>query len=170
MQMKPGIDMKGGSSPALPWAQPSATIRVAHRYYAPPAPVFDAWLDPGVAGRWLFATASRPISELAIDARVGGSFCFVDRHVGEIFEYAGEYVEILPHRRLMFTLAMERQQVITRVTVEIAPLRKGCTLKLTHDNVRQEDARRIEGRWTGILYGLGVTLDSLSPAFHHHQE
>jgi hypothetical protein len=57
---------------------------------------------------------------------------------------------------------MERQQGITRVTVEIAPLKQGCRLKLIHDNVRQEDARRLEGRWTGILYGLGVTLDPLS--------
>jgi len=168
--------MRGGSPPTGPWTrkadtQPQASILVTHRYGAPSVRVFDAWLDPDVAGRWLFATASRPIAQLAIDARVGGSFRFVDRHVGEIFEYAGEYVEIVPPRRLVFSLAMERPpHVITRVAVEIAPLKKGCVLQLTHDNVSPERASHVEGRWTGILYGLSVTLDSMSTTVHHDQE
>jgi hypothetical protein len=58
--------------------------------------------------------------------------------------------------------------VMTRVTVEIFPLDKGCELTLTHEKVSQEHARQVEGRWTGILYGLGVTLDST--AFHNDQE
>jgi len=36
--------------------------------------------------------------------------------------------------------------------------------------VPQEHASQIEGRWIGILYGLGVTLDSASMAFHNDQE
>jgi hypothetical protein len=28
----------------------------------------------------------------------------------------------------------------------------------------------LEGRWTGILYGLGVTLDSISNTLDHEQE
>jgi len=64
----------------------------------------------------------------------------------------------------------EHPPAITRVMVEIAPLKKGCELKLTHENVPQDCASHIEGRWTGILYGLGVTLDSASTAFHDYQE
>ena len=80
--------------------------------------------------------------------------------------YTGEYIEIVPHRRLVFTVSMkEHPPAITRVMVEIAPLKKGCELKLTHENVPQDRASHIEGRWTGILYGLGVTLDSASTAF-----
>ena len=148
-----------------------SVLRVTRRYGAPSARVFNAWLDPEVAGRWLFATASRPMANVEIDARVEGSFCFVDRRDGEITEYTGEYVEIVPHRRLVFTLSMEEHPpAITRVMVEIEPLKKGCELKLTHENVPQDRASHIEGRWTGILYGLGVTLDSASIAFHHDQE
>lgn len=169
--MKPGIDMKGGSPPTGPWTPLSAVVRVTERYGVPPARVFDAWLDVEAARIWLFATASRPIAHLEIDARVGGSFCFVDRRGGESTEFTGEYIEIVPHRRLVFTLAMEQPpHVITRVTVEIAPLRKGCALQLTHENVPQEHASRVEGRWTGILYGLGVTLDPISIAVHNDQE
>jgi len=152
-------------------AQRYSVLRVTRRYGAPSARVFNAWLDPEVAGRWLFATASRSIAHVEIDARVEGSFCFVDRRNGEITEYTGEYVEIVPHRRLVFTLSMEEHPpAITRVMVEIAPLKKGCELKLTHENVPQDRASHIQGRWTGILYGLGVTLDSAPTAFHHYQE
>ena len=194
--MKPGIDVRSGLSPTRPWAvaserrddlgwigsatlarperkkrsrleaQQYSVLRVTRRYGAPAARVFNAWLDPEVAGRWLFATASRPMAHVEIDARVEGSFCFVDRRDGEITEYTGEYIEIVPHRRLVFTLSIEEHPpAITRVMVEIAPLKKGCELKLTHENVPQDRASHIEGRWTGILYGLGVTLDSTSTAF-----
>jgi uncharacterized protein YndB with AHSA1/START domain len=149
----------------------SRAICVTHRFGARPDRVFNAWLDPGVAGRWLFATASRPMAQVDIDARVRGSFCFVDRRAGEVTEYTGEYIEIVPHRRLVFTLSMEKDpHPITRVMVEIAPLKKGCELTLTHENVPRDHSIHIEGRWTGILYGLGVTLDSPSTVFHSDQE
>jgi uncharacterized protein YndB with AHSA1/START domain len=192
-QVKPGIDMKSGLSPTRPWAcapewrddlrrvgppafasperagrsrskaQRYGAIRVTRRFSARSDHVFNAWLDPGIAGRWLFATASRPMAHVEIDARVEGSFCFVDRRDSEITEYTGEYIEIVPERRLVFTLSLEENpHVVTRVTVEIAPLTKGCELTLTHENLPQDRASHIEGRWTGILYGLGVTLDSAS--------
>src|SRR5688572_32910930 len=102
--MKPGIDVKGGLRPTGPWArapegrddlgrvgpptsvsserrrrsrsgvQRYASIRVTRRLSAPAERVFDAWLEPEVAGRWLFATASRPMARVEVDARVGGSF------------------------------------------------------------------------------------------------
>jgi uncharacterized protein YndB with AHSA1/START domain len=148
-----------------------AAICVTCRYDAPSARVFDAWLDPEVAGRWFFATASRPMAHVEIDARVDGAFCFVDRRDDEIARYTGEYVEIVPHRRLVFKLSLEnRPHVVTRVTVEIVPLKNGCELTLTHENVPLDHAEHIEGRWTGILYGLGVTLDAAPAAFHHDQE
>ncbi len=146
-----------------PAPEPPATIRVARRFSAPPERVFHAWLDPAIAGCWLFATALRPIADVAIDARVGGGFRFADRRDGEITEHTGEYVEIVPHRRLVFSLSMGRHPgVTTRVVVAINPAKKGCELDLLHENVPLAEAHRTEARWTGMLYGLGATLDSLS--------
>lgn len=136
-------------------------IRLTSRYRASPQRVFDAWLDPGVAGQWLFATASRPMTHVAIDARVGGAFCRAERRNGEITEHNGEYVEIVPHRRLVFTLFGEsRSRDATRVIVEISPLKRGCELRLSHENVPPDRINDIKARWTGILYGLGETLAS----------
>lgn len=156
--LRPG---KSGRSRSL--AQRPAAIRITCRFSLPSEQVFDAWLDPEVAGRWLFATASRPMTHVEIDARVEGSFCFADRRDGEIIEYIGEYIEIVPHRRLAFTLSMEDHwYVTTRVSVEITALRTGCELTLVHEDVPPHYADSTEARWTGILYGLGATLDSRS--------
>jgi len=139
--------------------EPPAAIRVTRRFSVPAERVFDAWLDPEVAGRWLFATALRPMTHVKIAARVGGSFRFAHRQDGALIEHTGEYVEIVPHRRLVFILAMaDRPHTIARVTVEITPLRRGCELALTHENLPSDHAQRTEARWTGILYGLGATL------------
>jgi uncharacterized protein YndB with AHSA1/START domain len=154
---------RGKNGRSRPMAEPHAAIRVTSRFSAPPARVFDAWLDPAVAGRWLFATALRPMTHVEIDARVGGSFRFAERRDGGIIERTGEYIEIVPRRRLVFTLSLEdHPQVITRATVEITPLKTGCELTLVHEDVPSDCADDTETRWTGILYGRGVTLDTRS--------
>lgn len=131
-------------------------VRVTQRYSASPERVFDAWLDPDSAGRWLFATAWRPLSRVEIDARRGGPYRLVD---GKGAEFAGSYIEIARPRRLVFTLAMENSpRIVTRVTAEIEPLKSGCELRLVHEDVPPDQAGRTENRWTGILYGLGETL------------
>jgi uncharacterized protein YndB with AHSA1/START domain len=145
-------------------------LRVTRRYGVPPGRVFDAWLNPAVARLWLFATASRPLARVEIDAHVNGSFCFVDRrNGGDLTEYVGEYIEIVPPRRLVFTLSAAKY-AYTRVAVEIAALTKGCKLTLIHEDVPREHAEDAVGRWVGVLYGLGATLDSASTLFHDHQE
>ncbi|HXV09441.1 MAG TPA: SRPBCC family protein [Burkholderiales bacterium] len=149
-----------GPGTPLP-AKRGTTVRVTAGFEASPEHIFDGWIDPGIAGKWLFATASRPCARVAIDARVGGAFRFVERHGGETFEHAGVYVEIDRPRRLVFTLSDgKRSRDVTRVEVGIAPHDgNGSELTLCHENVPPDRAHRVEARWTGMLYGLGVMLD-----------
>ena len=152
----------GRNGRARPIGTSLATIRVVRRFSAPAERVFRAWLDPEVAGRWLFATAWQPMTDVDIDPRVGGAFRFAEARDRARTEHTGEYVEIVPHRRLVFTLAgADRPRAVTRVTVEMNPLKAGCELVLTHDDVPPADADRIEARWTGVLYGLDETLTAL---------
>ena len=138
----------------------TSVLRVTKRYRAPPARVFCAWTDPAIAGTWLFATASRSMARVQIDARVGGAFRLMDERDGEVIEYAGDYVEVSPYRRLVFALVLpERRRASTRVIVEIVPLETGSRLTLLHENVPADMANYMKARWIGILYGLGVTLD-----------
>ena len=155
----PAIGLK--RPPRLP-ARRYAAVRVSGKFRAAPERVFDAWLDPEIAGRWLFATASRPMTSVAIDARAGGVFRFVDRNDGGHIEHTGVYLEIIRPWRLAFSLSTnDGRQVMTRVVAEIVPSRArkgGCELMLVHEHVPGQFADRIEARWTGMLYGLGVML------------
>jgi uncharacterized protein YndB with AHSA1/START domain len=138
-------------------------IRVTQRYGAAPERVFDAWLDPAIAGKWLFATATRPMSGVAIDARAGGSFRFEGRLHREDVVRTGRYVEIVRPRRLVFTLSGEkRPDRASRVNVDIVPLAAGCEVVVLHERVPLDCAHRTENRWTGMLYGLGETLGDRS--------
>ena len=81
-------DARRRSSGSRSHAGAYRTLRLTYRFDAQPQRVFDAWLDPPLAARWLFATASRPIARVDIDARVGGRFRFVDRDYGGAIAYA----------------------------------------------------------------------------------
>ena len=61
--------------------------------------------------------------------------------------------------RLVFTLAIPlTDRAITRVAVTISSLNRRSRLNLVHEDVPSAHARYLHNRWTGILYGLGVTL------------
>ncbi len=140
-------------------ADTRATVQIRHHYAASPARVFDAWLVPQLAGLWLFATASRPMVNVAIDARAGGKFCLVERRAGAVIEHRGHYDEIDRPQRLVFMLySKDCAPHATRVTAVFTPQDRACLLELMHDGLSADEATRMEARWTGMLYGLGVVL------------
>lgn len=135
----------------------SRTLTVRRAFSADAGTVFDAWLDPQVARRFLFATPDGEMVRAEVDARVGGRFTFVDRRpdMGDV-EHVGEYLAIDRPRRLVFTFAVPQfDPAYTTVTVEIVPLPSGCELVLTHDGVLEEWAERTQEGWGKILDALG---------------
>ena len=143
----------------------TGVVRVERSYRASAARVFDAWLDPAIAGRWLFATATQPMARVDIDARVDGEYCLVERRAGTLVLHTGAYVALLPPRRLAFTLSSsDRAEPDSLVTVGITPQRMGCVLALSHEGLPVGRIRELKARWIGILYGLGVTLDAMPSA------
>jgi uncharacterized protein YndB with AHSA1/START domain len=134
-------------------------VRVTRRYDAPQERVFDAWLDPDRAGKWLFATPRGQMVRVEIDARVGGSFVFVDRRNGEDIEHTGEYLEIDRPQRLVFTFHVPKySKDSTRVIIDIVPRNGGCELALTHENVLPDYSSRTEAGWILILDNLDESL------------
>jgi uncharacterized protein YndB with AHSA1/START domain len=137
----------------------AATVRVTRRFDASAERVFDAWLDVEKASTFLFATASGRMVRAEIDARVGGSFTFVDRRDGEDVEHTGTYLEIDRPRRLVFSFSVPKySSAVTRVTVEISPIGSGCELVLTHEGVLPEHSSQTESGWNGILEGLSSAV------------
>jgi len=76
-------------------------VRVPRRFSASSERVFDAWLDPEKVPKWM--SLSGEMVRVQIDARVGGTFSFVERRDGEEIEHIGEYLEMACPRRLVFT-------------------------------------------------------------------
>lgn len=135
-------------------------IRVTRRFDASAERVFDAWLDPDMARRFLFATPAGEMVRVEIDARVGGRFLIIERRDGEDAEHVGEYVEIDRPHRLVFSFWSGGSEP-SSVTIEIASDATGCELTLTHEIDAQyaDYEERTRGGWSGILEGLAAAVD-----------
>jgi uncharacterized protein YndB with AHSA1/START domain len=144
---------------------PALTVKVSRRFAAAPERVFDAWLDPATAGRWLFATPTGRMVTVEIDARVGGPFLLVDCRDGEDVPHVGEYLELSRPSRLAFLFGVPKYSAARdRVDIDIAARPDGCELTLTHTLTpgMEEWAPKVEEGWRGILDGLAAHLSTAS--------
>lgn len=130
-------------------------LTVSHTYSASAERVFDAWLDPDKAGRFLFATPDGEMIKVEIDPVVGGGFNFTERRGDDDVAHIGEYLEIDRPRRLVFEFGVPMYSPDKgRVEVDIEGLAEGgCKLTLTAW-VDPEYAERTEHGWTTILGNL----------------
>ena len=142
---------------------PSLTVR--HTYSHPAERVFDAWVDPAVTRRWLFATTDGEIVRCDIDARIGGGFVITDRRAGDDVEHHGRYLEIDRPRRLAFTFSVPKySSEASRVTIDVVPVAEGCELTLLNHDVPPEWVSETERGWRELLARLdnllGVRADT----------
>ena len=143
----------------------TSAIRVARRFRATPARVFEAWLDRRVARQGLFATAWRPAARIDVDARVGGRLRIVERHFdGARIEHRGEILQLVCPRRIAFSLSVEgHPALVSRVVVDVEERAADCSLVLTHDGVPRIASTATRMRWIGMLYGLATLLAERQP-------
>jgi uncharacterized protein YndB with AHSA1/START domain len=135
------------------------SLRVARHLSATPARVFDAWLDPALTSRWLFATADGQIVRCDIDARPGGAFVITDRRGGEDVEHVGSYVEVDWPRRLVFTFGVPKYSSdMTKVVLTFGEDAHVCELVLEHYDVPQEWRDQTEQGWRELLVRLEQVL------------
>jgi uncharacterized protein YndB with AHSA1/START domain len=140
-------------------SETGATVRIARHFEASAERVFDAWIDPHTAGRWLFATPTGEMLRVEIDARIGGTFIFVERRNAEDVEHIGEYLEIDRPRRLVFKFVVPKySSVYTRVAIDIEPSRAGCDLTLVHEGILAEYVEQAQSGWKAILDALAANL------------
>jgi uncharacterized protein YndB with AHSA1/START domain len=132
---------------------------ITHRFCVPAKRVFDAWIDPAVTSRWLFATPDGQIVRCEIDARPGGVFTITDRRAGEDVAHVGRYGEIDSPRRLVFSFGVPKfSSAMTRVEISIAEAASGCDLTLAHFDVPEEWQKQTEQGWKELLGKLDEML------------
>lgn len=133
-------------------------LTIRRDFAASPERVFDAWLDPAQARRFLFATPEGEMRTVEIDARVGGTAHIVERRTQGDAVHRLRFEVIDRPARLVFLFAADPAEdgEWTRVSIAIVPTATGCTLTLTHEMDPQwaayEDQTR--GGWTMILDSL----------------
>jgi uncharacterized protein YndB with AHSA1/START domain len=140
-----------------------ANVTVKHRFAASAERVYDAWIDPEKARRFLFTTATGETVRCDLDVRVGGKYAIVNRRNGEDVLHEGTYVELDRPRRIVFTLRVPKYSPDEdRVTIDIEPLAQGCVLTLTTQTADEwaDDTRR---GWAMILDVLDETLPAAAP-------
>lgn len=130
---------------ATPW-HPDA-LRLERTLDAPAQAVFDAWTSAEVLRRWWPAGSDweTPIAE--VDVRVGGKLRLVMRSPeGEEFGGSGEYLEITPPERLVFTWTWdghEGHEGAQLVEVEFNEHADGTTtVVLTNRGLTDEESKR----------------------------
>jgi uncharacterized protein YndB with AHSA1/START domain len=135
------------------------SVRVTHRFSAAPERVFDAWLDPEKIAKWMLAPAPGEMTRVEVDARVGGSFCFVVRRGGEEIAHVGEYLELARPRRIVFTWSVPQYSAeSTRVSIDLSAAGSGTELTLTHEGVLPDFATRTQAGWSTILDAMAAAL------------
>src|SRR5580704_9818425 len=90
---------------------------------APCTQVFEAWTRPELMARWFFAGEGWT-TKVSADVRVGGRYELTMRDTnGEEYTQFGEYREIVPVTRLVFTWSFTPLAVVDSVvTVELVDL------------------------------------------------
>ena len=126
---------------------------------APRDRVYAAWTDPAQMKQW-FGPENVQTRDLIADARVGGKFRWdLTNSEGEEMTVHGEYRELQPGKKIVFSWQWlddeDWENQISIVTVELFDREGGTELRLTHEQLPNEQSR------DGHTRGWNSALDKL---------
>jgi uncharacterized protein YndB with AHSA1/START domain len=117
---------------------------------APPETVFPYFTDPGRMVRWMGTEAD-------LDARPGGTFKVL---VAGRFSAVGEYVEVDPPNRVVFTWGWEGEGGVdpgaSTVEVTLTAAGEGTRVVLVHRDLSEESALRHDHGWEHYFSRLEI--------------
>ena len=115
-----------------------STIRLHRVLRAKPERVYRAFIDPDAKVKWLPPNGFTGKVH-HIDARVGGSYkmSFTNFTTGKSHSWGGEYVELVPHKRIRYTDRFDDPNLpgAMHVTVNLKPVASGTELDITQEGV-----------------------------------
>jgi uncharacterized protein YndB with AHSA1/START domain len=135
-------------------------LEVKRLIRAPRDRVFAAWTDPEQLRQW-FGPIQVQTRDFVADVRVGGGYRWdLTTEEGEKMTVWGEYREIEPGRRIVFTWQWDDDEAwkdkTSLVTVDLADGEGGTELRLRHEKLPSEASRdRHHEGWTSVLGRLG---------------
>jgi uncharacterized protein YndB with AHSA1/START domain len=133
---------------AAPEPPDRGVLRLERTFKAQVEVVFEAWTSPQLLRRWWPAGPEWETPVAEADARVGGRLRLVMRNPsGEEFGGGGEYIEISPPHRVVFTWTWdghEGHRGTQLIEVELEERNDRTTrLVLTNRGLEDEEAKRL---------------------------
>ncbi len=122
---------------------------------APRDRVFQAIIDPKQAMQWWGSCDAYAHQEFNMDVRPGGKWSTrgASAKTSGSFSVSGEYLEIDPPRRLVYTWASNSMPTTTKVAWDLEELEGGTLIKLRHTGFagNAEQANNHNKGWTTVL-------------------
>jgi|SRR5581483_1010644 len=130
-------------------------VLITRTLHAPIEKVWAAWTNPENLKQWK-SPEGMTTPDAAIDLHVGGKqMIHMKGPKGEDFINNGEYKEIDPMKKLVFTWQWQNDPVVSTVTVEMKKVSENETeLTLIHDFPTQESMGDHEHGWESTLTKL----------------
>jgi uncharacterized protein YndB with AHSA1/START domain len=137
-------------------------LRLEREFASSPERVYAAWTDPRLMAQWL-GPDGVPCADCRIDLRPGGRYrAGIRTASGGEHWVGGEYREIVPNRRLVFTWQWEEAGAPGHemlVTVEFRPQGTGTRMLFVQTNFASEEScRNHEKGWSGSFAHLQRNL------------
>lgn len=143
------------------------SLRLTRVFNAPVHRVYEAWTNAEVIAKW-FGPENFKVAHSSIDLKIGGQYRIrLDTGSGVMVEHWGEYVEIVPSSKLVFTWILDNQECAgsifenanTLVSIEFRDLEGKTEISLLHEKLPSITARDgHEMGWNACLESLGFFL------------
>lgn len=139
-----------------PAAHNSTTLVLRRVFAASRQRVFRAWIEPEALESW-FRPKGMRVTVRALDARVGGSFCFELENGNTI---VGTYLHFVPPEKLVFTWSGAAAQIQgSVVTLDFLDQGPMTEVVLTHEGLSTPEMRALVSTgWPSLLDALTDAL------------
>jgi len=137
-------------------AAEKTSLEIKRFINAPRNRVYQAWTDPVQMKEWWGPDNVRTLKIVA-DTRIGGKYRWdLVNPEGEQMSVFGEYRELIPGRKIVFTWKWDDdedwQNYTSLVSVEFSDRDGGTELRLTHEQLPSEESRdRHNQGWNSVL-------------------
>lgn len=129
-------------------------LEITRTLPAPPEQVWRALTDADALAAWFWPHLDNTVQ---VDLRTGGRYRIEGPRAG--IAVSGDYLEVDPPKRLVFTWHWEGEDERSRVTVELSPDGEGTVLWLVHDRIGEDATRTLyEQGWMDCLDRLPGVL------------
>lgn len=142
-------------------AKPGSTaIQTTRVFRAPRSRVFEALTRPEHLARW-WGPRSLELVVCEVDLRIGGRYRFVQRAPdGQEFGFCGEYREITPPARIVYTFAFEampEHEALVTITLEERDGETTLREDTLHGSVEARDAH-----FAAMEHGARESMEQLA--------